>query len=139
MSLLAVHAGRRAGEELRGGAKICNSVKPYDTATARVEPVRSVVRVRPSIIVGLWPKPHIQVNNSSKKVNNSPTKVCLKKGVIKASVSPFSINTISLIMVPPFVSQSMLEYNRLHVYNPLLFFLLFSLLQLITNTIFKSL
>ena len=51
MSLLAVHAGRRAGEELRGGAKIWNGAKPYDTAAARVEPVRSVVRVRPSIIV----------------------------------------------------------------------------------------
>ena len=64
MSLLAVHAGRRAGEELRGGAKIWNGVKPYDTAAARVEHFRSVVRVRPSIIVGLWPKPHVQVNNS---------------------------------------------------------------------------
>ena len=82
MSLLTLHAGRRAGEELRGGAKIWNAAKPYDTAAARVEHVRSVVRVRPSsIIVGLWPKPHVQVNNS-------PTKVCLEKnGVIKASVN----------------------------------------------------
>ena len=64
MSLLAVHAGRRAGEELRGGAKIWNGAKPYDSAASRVEPVRSVVRVRPSIIVGLWPKPQVQVNNS---------------------------------------------------------------------------
>ena len=50
LSLLAVHAGRRDGEELRGGAKIWNGAKPYDTAAARVEPVRSVVRVRPSIV-----------------------------------------------------------------------------------------
>ena len=51
-----MHAGRRAGEELRGGAKIWNGAKPYDTAAARVEHVRSVVRVRPSIIIiGLWP------------------------------------------------------------------------------------
>ena len=56
--------GVRDGEELRGGAKIWNDAKPYDTSAARVEPVRSVVRVRPSIIVGLWPKPHVQVNNS---------------------------------------------------------------------------
>ena len=74
MSLLVVHAGRRAGEELRGGAKIWNGVKPYDTAAARVEHVRSEYNSRP-----LAPKPHVQVNNSSKKVNNSPTKVCLKK------------------------------------------------------------
>ena len=40
---------------MRGGAKIWNDAKPYDTAAARVEHVRSVVRVRPSIIVGLWP------------------------------------------------------------------------------------
>ena len=45
MSLLAVHAGRRAGEELRGGAKIWKGAKPYDTAAARVEHVRSVVQV----------------------------------------------------------------------------------------------
>ena len=65
LSLIAVHAGRRVGEELRGGAKIWNSAKPYDTTAARVEPVSSVVGVRPSIIVvGLWPKPHDQVNNS---------------------------------------------------------------------------
>ena len=55
LSLLAVHAGRRAGEELHGGAKIWNGAKQYDTAPARLEDVRSVVRVRPSIIVGLWP------------------------------------------------------------------------------------
>ena len=55
MSLLAVHAGRRAGEELRGGAKIWNGAKPYDTSAARVEHVRLVVRVSSSIIVGLWP------------------------------------------------------------------------------------
>ena len=48
MSLLAVDAGRRDGEELCGGAKIWNGAKLYDTAAARVEPVRSVVRVRPS-------------------------------------------------------------------------------------------
>ena len=48
LSLLAVHAGRRDGEELHGGAKIWNGAKPYDIAAARVEPVRSVVRVRPS-------------------------------------------------------------------------------------------
>ena len=35
-ALLAVHAGRRDGEELRGGAKIWNGAKPYDTAAARV-------------------------------------------------------------------------------------------------------
>ena len=46
LSLLAVHAGRRAGEELRGGAKIWNGAKPYDTVAARVEPIRSVVRVK---------------------------------------------------------------------------------------------
>ena len=45
LSLLAVHAGRRAGEELHGGAKIWNGAKPYDTAAARVEHVRSVMRV----------------------------------------------------------------------------------------------
>ena len=50
LSLLAVHAGRRAGEELLGGAKIWNGAKPYDTAAARVEHVRSVVRVRPSTV-----------------------------------------------------------------------------------------
>ena len=41
----AVHAGRRAGEELCGGARNWNGAKPYDTAAARVEHVRSVVRV----------------------------------------------------------------------------------------------
>ena len=35
----------RAGVELCGGAKIWNSAKPYDTAAARVEHVRSVVQV----------------------------------------------------------------------------------------------
>ena len=43
MSLLVVHVGRRAGEELCGGAKIWNGAKPYDTAAARADPVRSVV------------------------------------------------------------------------------------------------
>ena len=74
LSLLAVHAERRAGEELCGSAKIWNGVKPYDTAATRVEYVRSEYNSRP-----LAPKPHVQVNNSSKKANNSPTKVCLKK------------------------------------------------------------
>ena len=112
-----------------------SGVKPYDTAAARVEHVRSEYNSRP-----LAPKPHVQVNNSSKKKSIiAPPRFVLKNRVIKSSVSPFSINTISLIMAPPFVSQSMLEYNRLHVYNPLLFSLLFSLLQLSTNTIFKSL
>ena len=46
-----MHAGRRDGEELRGGANIWNGAKPYDTTEARVEPVRSVMRVRPSILV----------------------------------------------------------------------------------------
>ena len=50
LSLLTVHAGRRDGEELCGGAKIWNGAKPYDTAAARVEHVRSVVRVRPSTV-----------------------------------------------------------------------------------------
>ena len=45
LSLLVVYAGRRAGEELCGVAKIWNGAKPYDTAAARVEHVRSVVRV----------------------------------------------------------------------------------------------
>ena len=45
MSLLAVHAGRRAGEELRGSVKIWNGAKSYDTAAARVEHVKSVVQV----------------------------------------------------------------------------------------------
>ena len=136
LSLLAVPIGRRAGEELRGGAKIWNGAKPYDTAATRVEHVRSVVRVRPSIIVGLWPpNPTSKSIIAQKKSIIAPPRFVSKKGVIRASVSPFSINTISLIMAPPFVSQSMLEYNRLHVYNPLLF----SLLQLSTNTIFKSL
>ena len=45
-------ARRKEGwREVRGGAKIWNGAKPYDTAAARVEHVRSVVRVRPSIIV----------------------------------------------------------------------------------------
>ena len=74
LSLLAVHAGRRAGEKLRGGAKIWNGAKPFYTAVARVDHVRPEYNSRP-----LAPKPHVQVNNSSKKVNNSPTKVCLKK------------------------------------------------------------
>ena len=69
-----MHVGRRAGEELCGGAKIWNGAKPYDTAVARVEHVRSEYNSRP-----LAPKPHVQVNNSSKKVNNSPTKVCFTK------------------------------------------------------------
>ena len=73
-------AGRRAGEELCGGAKIWNGAKRYDTTAARVEPVRSVVRVRPSsIIVGLWPKPHVQVNNSSKKSIVAPPRFVSKK------------------------------------------------------------
>ena len=80
MSLLAVHARRRAGEELRGGAKIWNGAKPYDTAAARVEHVRSVVRVRPSIIVGLWPP-----NPTSKSII-APPRFVSKNGVIKASV-----------------------------------------------------
>ena len=37
LSLLAVHAGRRAGEELHGGAKTWNGAKPYDTTAARLE------------------------------------------------------------------------------------------------------
>ena len=45
LSLLAVHARRRAREELRGGAKIWDGAEPYDTEAARVEHVRSVVRV----------------------------------------------------------------------------------------------
>ena len=57
-----VHAGRRNGEALCGGAKIWNGAKPYDTAAARVEHVRSEYNSRP-----LAPKPHVQVNNSSKK------------------------------------------------------------------------
>ena len=102
LSLIAVHAGRRAGEELCGGAKIWNGAKPYDIAAARVEHVRSEYNSRP-----LAPKPHVQVNNSSKKSIIAPPRFVSKKtGVIKASVSPFSINTISLIMAPPFVSQS---------------------------------
>ena len=39
-------ACRKEGwRRLRGGAKIWNGAKPYDTAAARVEHVRSVVRV----------------------------------------------------------------------------------------------
>ena len=73
LSLLAMHAVTRAGEELHGGAKIWNSSKPYDTATARVEHVRSVVRVRPSIIVGLWPP-----NPTSKSIIAPPRFVSKK-------------------------------------------------------------
>ena len=47
MSLLVVHAGRRAGEELHGDAKIWNGAKPYDTTAARVEHVRSEYNSRP--------------------------------------------------------------------------------------------
>ena len=74
LSLLAVHARRRDGEELRGGAKIWNGVKPYDTAAARVEHVRSEYNSRP-----LAPKPHVQVNNSSKKSIIAPPRFVLKK------------------------------------------------------------
>ena len=72
MSLLAVHAGRRAREELLGGAKIWNGAKPYDTAAARVEHVRSEYRP-------LAPKPHVQVNNSSKKSIIAPPRFVSKK------------------------------------------------------------
>ena len=38
MSLLAVHAGRRDGEDLLGGAMIWNGgEKPYEAASARVD------------------------------------------------------------------------------------------------------
>ena len=37
LSLLTVHAGRRDGEDLRGGAMIWNGVKPYVVAAARVD------------------------------------------------------------------------------------------------------
>ena len=56
---------------MRGGAKIWNGAKPYDTAAARVEPFRSGVGVNPtskSIIAPL-----------SKRIRNV--------GVIKASVN----------------------------------------------------
>ena len=39
------HGARRKEGWLCGGAKIWNGAKPYDTAAARVEHVRSVVRV----------------------------------------------------------------------------------------------
>ena len=73
MSLLAVHAERRAAEELRGGAKIWNGAKPYDTAAARVEHVGSEYNSRP-----LAPKPHVQVNNSSKKSIIAPPRFVSK-------------------------------------------------------------
>ena len=69
-----VHAGRRAGEELCGGAKIWNGAKPYDTSAARVEHVRSKYNSRP-----LPPNPTSKSIIAQKKSIIAPPRFVSKK------------------------------------------------------------